>query len=107
VPTSCREEGIRNLISLLELPEVASKLTCLTLDAYKLFRKDSVMPWQHYTEAELDRQCIWIAEDMAEDLQTAINKAPRIRHVVCIVDTTFTLHAHQCLLTLALNVSSF
>jgi hypothetical protein len=40
VPTQCREGVLHNLASLLELPDISSKFTCLTLNAYRLFPID-------------------------------------------------------------------
>jgi hypothetical protein len=80
VPTDCKEESLKNLAALVELPEVCSTMTCLTLNACMLFLQGSHID----CNTEIDLRATWLQEKLHTALVSIIQKAPRLHSMVCI-----------------------
>jgi len=89
LPTKCQENTLRNLAALLELPEIASRLTYLTLSPYHLFMadrySDSLDVIIDSPKDEFHARCAWLRDTLSETLVAIIRQAPKIRHLVCVV----------------------
>jgi hypothetical protein len=89
LPTKFQEKTLGNLAALLELPEISSRLTYLSLLPYHLFTNETysynVYIIAHYSKAEFHARCAWLRDTLPETLVATIRKAPRLRHLVCVI----------------------
>lgn len=85
VPTSCREEGLRNLNALLDLPDVSRKLTCLTLRTSRLFIK----PDEVQTRCGATKRVKWANCYLEKELLSILKKLPQLCHVRCVLQAAF------------------
>ena len=89
LPTKCQEGTLRNLAALLELPEISTRLTYLTLSPYHLFTEEG---YTHHLSViadsrrdEFHAHCAWLRGTRSETLVAIIRLAPKIRHLVCVI----------------------
>jgi hypothetical protein len=84
VPTECREESLRNLEFLVALPGVSSNVTCLALNAYKLY--DTRKQWREDLEQETFHRQLWLKQMLARQLRAIVGRAGRLCHLICVLE---------------------
>jgi hypothetical protein len=85
VATQCKENSFRHLAALVDIPTIASNMTCLTLRTEESSREcvsDSLVD----DFSVIDRRIAWMQEDLHSSLVSIIQKAPRIRHLIYVLD---------------------
>jgi hypothetical protein len=84
VPTECREESLRNLEALIELPGVSNNMTRLALNAYKLHITSK--QWMEDLERETFHRQLWLKQMFARQLRAIIGKAGRLCDLICVLE---------------------
>ena len=88
LPTKCQEGTLRKLAALLELPDISSRLTYLTLSPYHLFTDcytHHLRVIADIQRVEFHARCAWLRDSLLETLVAIIRLAPKIRHLVCVI----------------------
>jgi hypothetical protein len=92
VPTSCSEKSMRSLAALVEQPDISRNLECLSLKVSK------VLIWNDdiFTRSAVAQRMAWAQRYFKEELLSIVTKAPRLRHMICIVQalTWHIFHGH-------------
>jgi len=93
LPTTCQERTLQNLAALLELPEISSRLTYLTLSPFHLFT-GKFFPYSYFLDLteddrrdEFPARCAWLRDTFPRTLAAIVCLAPKIRHLVCVIAT--------------------
>lgn len=85
VPTECTDESMQKLASLVAIPEVGDKMTCLTMNSCKEFSTQKHNKFAHFCE-EIDTEPAWLNDSLRQNLISVVQKAPRICHLICVLE---------------------
>lgn len=83
VPTGCTNNSMQKLASLVTMPGVGEKMTCLSLNDFAqviVQREKEDGDWEFRVVPE------WIRESLPEILRNVVSGMPLLHHLVCIMD---------------------
>ncbi|KAH7085927.1 hypothetical protein BKA63DRAFT_29169 [Paraphoma chrysanthemicola] len=81
IPTECKEESILNLEALVDMADVSSHLTCLSISTCVLFLTGDQS--KQAREEKVSKRSAWLRLALEQRLAAVIGKAGRLRHAIC------------------------